>query len=107
MGWRDWVGRMVVVLGGWKWVKTQYQNHMNSLPNGTGTSPSLISLMLSQQTFRLKIITVGCKAVVNYSAENNTSPISTGPFPELGNGSLAIIIVREMSIDSVPIILAP
>ncbi len=37
MGWRDWVGTVgggVVVPGGREWGKTQYQKHVNSLPNG-------------------------------------------------------------------------
>ena len=49
---------------------------MNSLPIGLRTSPPLTSLMLSQQTFRLKKITFpaeGCGNELKTSAENNAS----------------------------------
>ncbi len=51
---------------------------MNSLPIGPRTSPPLTYLMLSRQTFRLKIITFlaeNCGDELIISAENNPSPV--------------------------------
>ncbi len=71
---------MVVVLGGGEWGKTQYQKHVNSLHIGPRTSPPLTSLMLSRQTFKLKIITFlakSCGSELIISAENNTNHMRT------------------------------
>ena len=64
-------------------LSTQSLQLKNSLPIGPRTSPPLTSLMLSQQTFRLKIIAFSsesCGDELIISAENNTSPQSLLPF---------------------------
>ena len=63
---------------GVEWRKTQSLQPMNSLPIGPRTSPPLTSLKLSQQTFRLKIITFPTESCVYIyeliiSAGNNAS----------------------------------
>ncbi len=55
---------------------TQSLQTKKSLPIAPKTSPPLTSLLLSQQTFRLKIIAFsaeGCGDELIISAENNTS----------------------------------
>ena len=73
---------MEVVPGGWGVGsgETQYRKHMNSLPIGPRTSPPLTSLMLSRQTFRLKITTSlaeSCGYELIISAEDNANPDGT------------------------------
>ncbi len=56
---------------------TQSLQPMNSLSIGPRTSPPLTSLMLSRQTFRLKIITFpaeSCGYELIISSENNANP---------------------------------
>ena len=76
MGWRDWVGRVVVVQSGWGVGETQYRKpKVNSLPMARNiTSPGLYNVE-STVLYAENNNFVGCKAVANYSAENNAIPL--------------------------------
>ena len=71
---------------------TQYLQPMNSLPIDPRNSPPLTSLMLSQQTLRLKIITFlaeSCGDELIISTENNTNhvqPRASRRYANIGRG---------------------